>query len=541
MGHHELKAGYGLQKHVNNVFDSYVDGAYVMLYWDVPFTFGGRFDRGTYGYYEVNQMGRVGSAASLMHSLYVQDLWRLTPRLSLNLGFRAEQERVPSFRRDVKQYAFDFNLMDKAAPRFGASYDVFGDGRVKAFGSWGRFFDWMKYDLPRNVFGADIWRVHYRSLDTLNVFSLSLNNMPGRDLWFPGPQPTYRERARPIFGRSVVDPGLKPVSQDQISGGVEYQLNDVYVFGARYLHNQLRRAIEDLPVLVDNVESYIYANPGEGMATRLTGTTGRTQPFDYPKPVRKYDAVEFSVNRRMSAGWFGNAAYTWSRLWGNYAGLASSDELRLPTTNTANAITQQFNAGIARSAGYWNNNYDVDEVLWDSRGNLNPVGNLATDRTHVLKLNGGYEFPFGTHIGTFMYLGSGTPLTTQVNTANQYPVFVNGRGDLGRTPFLSYTDLLIGHRLRIGESQSIRVEFNMLNVFNQRTTRHRFTDLNRGAGQPLLSSAMNLSGVDLAQGYDYNTLIRNSLDGPNAFDPRYGKDDLFNPGFSGRFGLKWTF
>ena len=50
---------------------------------------------------------------------------------------------------------------------------MFGDGRLKLYGSWGRYFDWTKYELSRGAFGGDVWRVRYRSLDTTDAFSLS--------------------------------------------------------------------------------------------------------------------------------------------------------------------------------------------------------------------------------------------------------------------------------------------------------------------------------------------------------------------------------
>jgi hypothetical protein len=52
---------------------------------------------------------------------------------------------------------------------------------------------------------------------------------------------------------------------------------------------------------------------------------------------------------------------------------------------------------------------------------------------------------------------------------------------------------------------------------------------------------MNLSNVNLRNGYDYNTLIRATSDGADAYDPRYGMDDLFNEGLSARLGVKWSF
>jgi hypothetical protein len=45
----------------------------------------------------------------------------------------------------------------------------------------------------------------------------------------------------------------------------------------------------------------------------------------------------------------------------------------------------------------------------------------------------------------------------------------------------------------------------------------------------------------LAAGYDYNALIRATADGANAFDPRYGQADLWNPGLQGQFMVKFIF
>ncbi len=536
-GYHDLRAGAGIQKNVNNIFDSYAGGAYVLLYWDQTFTQSGRNDRGTYGYYEVNEAGRVGSAGAPTQSYYAQDSWRVTSRLVLNGGVRFEHEVLPSFRRDIQPEAltFDHNI----SPRAGGSFDLFGDGKVKLYGAWGRFIDWTKYDWARNAFGADIWRVYYRSLDTLDVFSLSLANKPGRDLWLPGV--SYWERATPGFRKTAIDPDIQPMSQDQITAGFEYELRPRLIVGVEYLRNNLRRTIEDLVATVNGVPGFIYANPAEGSAKTLTGTTGPTPPFDYPKPVRRYDAVQFTAERRLSDGWFGRLNYTWSRLWGNYPGLANSDRILTPTTNVPFPVAQQQAGSISQPASNLSMAYDLDELLWDSKGHLDVQGPLPTDRAHVLKILGGYQFRKGSDVGVFFFLGSGTPLTTEVTTTNQAVVFVNGRGDLGRTPWLSYTDLLVGHNFRVTEKQKVRVEFNMLNAFNQKTTRHRFTDLNRGAGGFDPGAAMDLSAVNLTRGYDYNALIRASALGNDAFDPRYGKDDLFNPGFNGRLGLKWTF
>jgi Carboxypeptidase regulatory-like domain len=544
-GSHDLKAGYGIEKTVNDV-NRFYPGGYVFIWWDRSFAgVAGVPDRGTYGYYEVNDFRTLGSAGSRIKSLYGQDRWRVSERLTLNLGVRLETEKIPSFRGDVQQIAFEFGWRDRLAPRLGASYDLFGDGKVRLFGSWGRYFDWTKFDLARTVFGGEIWRTYYRSLDSLEVFSLGLNNMPGRDLWNPGVTP-FRDRRSVVAGLKSIDPNLKPTSQDQWSVGGDYQRRNDTVVGARYVHQKLRRAVEDLAVLVAGNASYIYANPGEGIAATAPFTTGLTaKPLDYPKPVRNYDAVEITFQRRFAKSWFGNVSYTWSRLFGNYSGLASSDEILTPTTGLSYATAQQPVGSIAHPARYASLGWDLDEILFDSKGHLDTRGALATDRPHAFKFSGGYRFDTGrigpTDVGIFFILASGTPLSTRVNTTQNLPVFVNGRGDMGRTPVLSTTDMQVAHTVSVTETQTLRVEFNVLNIFNQKTARHRFDNLNRGAGTPVSSSAIDLSKVDLRSGYDYGALIRATPDGADAFDPRYGKDDLFNEGLSARLGVKWSF
>jgi hypothetical protein len=528
--------------------NSFYPGGYVYIWWDSSFTSlaTGVTDRGPYGYYEVNDFRTLGSAAGTTKSFYVQDNWRIQNRLTLNVGVRIEEEKVPSFRPDIIPVAIDYGWKNKVSPRVGAAYDLFGDGRLRLFGSWGRYFDPTRFELARDVFGAEMWRTYYRSLEDPNVFVLNLNNMPGRDLWNPAVPNSYRDNRNAAAGLTSIAPDLKPMSQNQFAAGADYQWSKGTTIGAHYIHQGLIRTIEDLAVLVQGSAAYIYANPAEGIAISAPFVTGLTkQPLDYPKPVRDYDAVEISVGKRLASHWFGNFSYTWSRLYGNYAGPASSDELLTPTTGLSYATAQEPGGNIAHPARNANYSWDLDEILFDSKGNLDTRGLLATDRTHVFKLNGGYDFDFrkwgATNIGTFAYLGSGTPLSTVVNTLNHIPAFVNGRGDMGRTPFLTNVDLQAAHTIPLTETQKLRIELNILNVFNQKTALHRFDSLNRGEGTPVDSSAINLSAVDLRKGYDYNALIQASPDGVNAYDPRYGKDDLFSEGLSARFSLKWSF
>jgi hypothetical protein len=129
-----------------------------------------------------------------------------------------------------------------------------------------------------------------------------------------------------------------------------------------------------------------------------------------------------------------------------------------------------------------------------------------------------------------------------VETANQVQVPVNGRGDLGRMPWFDQTDLMLAHEFKMGERRSLRFEFNATNLFNQKTNLYTFNQLNRGANTSNApQAAIDLSGTNLFNGFDYKSML-NAL-GPTAavHDPRFGMAGFFNTGFAGRLGVKFQF
>jgi hypothetical protein len=84
----------------------------------------------------------------------------------------------------------------------------------------------------------------------------------------------------------------------------------------------------------------------------------------------------------------------------------------------------------------------------------------------------------------------------------------------------------------------------VLNVFNQQTARHIFNYLNKGAIVPdRQSSFIDLHDVDLSRGYNYVDLINATEDGQagQAYDPRYGMADLFEPGRRAYATVKFIF
>jgi hypothetical protein len=227
----------------------------------------------------------------------------------------------------------------------------------------------------------------------------------------------------------------------------------------------------------------------------------------------------------------------------------NSDEVTAPgrvSVGSQEAFGQRTRPGTNASRAW-----DLDEMMFDSHGNLGVDGRLPTDRPHVGKIYGSYLFRTGTNVGLNFYAGSGTPVSKSVQSIYRYPILVEGRGSLGRTPALTQTDLLVSHEFGLAGTKKLRLEFNGLNIFNQRQVRHVFDTLNRiGAnGRVLPSSALTLANVNLLNGYDYNAILATRPDaskpagtpGAGTTDPRYQMGDIWNPGFDGRFTVRFLF
>jgi hypothetical protein len=239
----------------------------------------------------------------------------------------------------------------------------------------------------------------------------------------------------------------------------------------------------------------------------------------------------------------------------NYPGYVNTDEI-VPPGRTYSVDQSPFGRST-RPGTYLSRAWDRDTLMWDSHGNKGVDGLLPTDRPHVFKLYGSYRFDMGTTLGFNFYGGSGTPLSRTVDDIARIPVLVDGRGPLGRTPFLSQTDVYLAQDFNLGGDKRLRFELNVLNVFDQRTERHRFVFFNRrlpGGGRSL-TSAMDPYGllwgrpVDLAQGYDYRALLEAT---PGAQtppgepisgyqDPRYDMPDIWNPGLQARLSVRFIF
>ena len=386
--------------------------------------------------------------------LFLQDAWRIGERLTLHLGLRTESEHVPSTASDprIPDTAIHFGFGDKLAPRLGFAWDATGDGRTKLYGSWGVFYDITKLSMPLSLFGGVKADLYWYTLESGDVSEIVDNDdcppaCPGRLLL--GPLSVANVANDPDDNK--IDPDIHQMRVQELVLGLERQLGSQLAVGARYVHKQVDRTIEDIGTLGENQsEIYTIGNPGFGRAATFY-PAGGTSPLPFPRAKRDYDALELSLDKRLTHGWAARVSYTLARLAGNYSGLAQSDE----------------DGRVAPNVG---RNFDYPLMGFDERAQ--PVyGVLATDRPHQLKAHVLLDLAFGASLGASWYGASGIPRTrlAQFVPGNGFPVMYEGRHSDGRLPFLSQLDLYLQHQVRLGSRARLTLSANVTNVLNQGT------------------------------------------------------------------------
>ena len=518
-GQHQLKFGVQLDRIGNNVLSGEAANL-VRISWNRQLASGNPLKRGAFGYYQVRSNGvdpekgfiTEGDIHSNLIGLFIQDQWTINNRLTINAGVRTERERVPTYTigEDIPEFGLEFDFADKLAPRIGVAYDVNGDGRWKAFGNYGVFYDNFKLELPRGSFGGDKWLEYYYTLDTPDWQSLDVAGCPPAcpGTLIRGPI----DFRHPSFGSDSIDPDLEPMRMTEYAAGVEHQLNDVISLSARYVHKQIDQAIEDTGAQdAQGNEIYIVANPGSGLAALAW------PGVPLPKPVRDYDSVEFVFDKRFQDNWSLRTSYLWSRLYGNYSGLSQSDENGRTSPNVGRL-------------------WDHPLMMFGANGQA-VLGRLATDRPHQLKAQFIYSFSWGTSVGINQYASSGVPVSREIRVlpGSNYPMNYAGRLTDGRTDAFLQTDLQVAHEFRVG-SNALQVSLNVLNLFNQ--------DAAEGKHQTMFQSgAVSFTEADFFAGnVDFDAAIASQVaSGAIVLDPRFLMDNNFQAPIAARLGVKFIF
>ena len=522
-GEHVFKAGVQFERIHHDVNDAY-PFTYYRLYWGDDYSSPNLgLVPTTNGYLEARwPFGEVAEINSNRWAVFLQDSWTVGRKLTVNFGLRLEKEDIPSYAdeaaiaaaaaedppRDISKPPVAFDFFEKMAPRVGFAYDVFGDSDLKVFGSIGLYYDVMKLEMAEGSYGGFKWLSSYYDMTTVDWPTFGHFDHPVTDGSFL-PYFETRNWRIPSYGTTQPDTGpdkMKPYSKIEYTFGVQKKLGKDVSMTARFLHNRILWAIEDIGVETPEGEQYYNGNPGSDWVNTLWAEGY----WPTPKAQRNYYSVDVGIDKRFSDNWMGGVHYTWSYLWGNFSGLASSDEQGRKSPN----VERYFDAWF---------------MHYDQNGNES-TGKLPTDRPHQLKAYGAYTFDFGLTLGSYFYAMQGTPKSVEFELNNIQGYYPIGRGTEGRNPLLWRVDLYAEYNLELSDRYGLQLNLNIQNLFNTRIATRHFHLINQ--------EDIYTTDAEKLAGFDYlDVIATNNV----LLDPRYMQEWSFQSPITARLGVKFLF
>jgi len=504
------------------------------------------------------------------HAAYVNDAWTINKYVTVNVGWRWEQQRLHGTPfNDFKtgqSINSHYTFTDNWSPRIGLAIDPIGDKKTKIFGNFARY----SYAIPLDMairslsneldFGTTAWA-------PVSTASGSVALNPDGTLVNPVLDDAHYGAALgglSLSSGTAIASGTKMQYLQEWVAGIERELTHGVVLNVRWTDRRLKRIVEDMAGISPEAfqcclsQNYQISNPSGstdlfvnpiqtvfplgsvvdasgavtdtaacpsgvgGTATDFNGngvgdfcisnpdTAGALGsdglPDGFVNPARIYKAVEVEVNKSFSRGWQLRTNYRWAQLSGNYEGAFRNDN-------------GQSDPSISSLFDFVQGNFNL-------LGNQFGIGWLNTDTRHILNTFLSYTFSTGflknLTLGTGVRVSGGIP----INDLRAHPAYQNageipvgGRGSLGRTPTTGQADIHAEYQLKLNEKNSLNFGGDFFNITNQRT---------------LLRVDQNEDRSFLVKNADF---LKPYQGGVGGFSPGLG----FQRPFYARLNVKWVF
>lgn len=362
------------------------------------------------------------TAAGILISWYLQDVWQPTPRLTIRPGVRMDYSSL-----HMRPF-FDSEFSDKMvfstinlAPRIGTAYDLTGDGRTSVRAYYGRFYD------PGYLAVAD-------TLSDTDTGYATFNWDPNREEWTPAGQSGA--------GYFLAADDLKTPHSDEFNVGISRDVGDGWGLDLGVTYEETNNRWED-----DEVNQ-IWNADGTQVIGGRNGSTSAVYRMRTPDEVfNQYTSIEVQANRQFDENWGMVANYTWSRTYG------------FLQSNTTALASGTFD-------NYTQNDDDVGLQPYDTPHAFKIAGSYRDN--DALPLSESTSIGFLT--GWNMEATSGTPYR-KLYYNDYYGGWYNAKDKIDgtyRLPMYSRVDLKAGLTIAVARTTwDLTVE--CFNVFNDRT------------------------------------------------------------------------
>jgi hypothetical protein len=262
-------------------------------------------------------------------NVFVQDDWRVNPRLTLNLGLRYELQKNPdpissNINSLLPQTANKVNDKNNFGPRVGFALDLTGDGKTSLRGGWGLYYGRLINSTVYNALintgvGVNVAQRQITLLATNSAAPSYPNLLTAGTLVPPAVQYFASNFQLPQIHQADV------VFERQIARNTVVSASYLFSFA-----NSLPNFVDtNLPTPSGFVNINVAGGPFDGQILRTPIFLGATQPTSAttarPNPAfaqlteirsdvwSKYHALVLQANRRLTSGLQFQTNYTLSR------------------------------------------------------------------------------------------------------------------------------------------------------------------------------------------------------------------------------------
>ena len=422
-------------------------------------------------------------------AFFVQDDWRLTPRVTLNLGLRWDYEQFPKpflVNSKLPQTANRPSDKNNFGPRVGFAVDLSGDAKTSLRGGYGIYYGRINGTIIINSLintglttGQTVSSVPANCSTTLCSNATDIAGNPAAPI-FPNILSTAPAGTASVnFFRNGFQVPL--IHQGDIN--FERQVARNTVVSASYLFSFGQH-------LTTFVDTNLNPPTAQGRVSVVDGPlAGQTWVFPFYRGSRpntsfgnileirdsvatKYHALVLQANRRLTHGLQFQTSYTLSRAQDNNGSQSSAT-----FTPSFSALFDPFNAaGDSGLSTYDRRHKFVASVVYNTNfSGLNNTGKAILNGwtiAPIVNMYSGFRYTpvtnaFTPPVGVATGSTFGTSPAGGINGSNGSLRFGLLPNNAFRTPAIKYVDLRLSRRFKITEGSKLEFLAEGFNIFNR--------------------------------------------------------------------------